>query len=317
MRMAIVGAWPPEQFAGALTLGNVAHQLVLTGTASIVGDVLVGSGGATTGSISGYPTPASLPVKGDIKKINQTALPQYSFEYLNETVRYYKALRSGVVPDSLRASFVEPNAPIADSLVSQDQPLYFMRSAGVRVASTACLSGLITIFSSDTVLIEKGARMHGCVIVGLKGITVRSNGLSSVQLLSSRIRLQSGTRCMYPSLALSLPFDTSKGGRQELIIESGASLDGFAGMVSPRGDDVLEIQEGAHVTGAAYSSARMTLDGSVTGSALGYDFYFYEPPSIYLGWIRKGTVDRSALPEGFLVPPLFSQTRRLGVLDWM
>jgi hypothetical protein len=47
------------------------------------------------------------------------------------------------------------------------------------------------------------------------------------------------------------------------------------------------------------------------------DFYFYEQPTQYYGWLRSGRIDRSALPAGFLVPPGFSEKVHLEVLDWL
>jgi hypothetical protein len=55
----------------------------------------------------------------------------------------------------------------------------------------------------------------------------------------------------------------------------------------------------------------------VIGTVIADDFYFYESPTKYYGWLRGGSIDHMALPKGFLIPPGFSSDKQLAVIDWI
>ena len=78
-RVALAGAKPLACFDNALLLGNTEHQLVVTGTASITGDVVVGQRGVSTGTLPGTPTPSRLPITGKVTRRSVSPMP-----YLNK-----------------------------------------------------------------------------------------------------------------------------------------------------------------------------------------------------------------------------------------
>jgi hypothetical protein len=108
---------------------------------------------------------------------------------------------------------------------------------------------------------------------------------------------------------------------QGIVIKEQARVEGFVGMIMKGNiihpEPVVVVSSGATVTGAIYSDGKITLDGTVLGSVLTHDFYFYEAPTTYLGWLRGGIIDRVNLPKGFLAPIGFCSTFHLDVLDWL
>jgi hypothetical protein len=56
------------------------------------------------------------------------------------------------------------------------------------------------------------------------------------------------------------------------------------------------------VTGVVYSTTRIESDGDIMGSVLTNDFYFYEEPTTYLGWLKRGSIDRVNLPAWYSAP---------------
>ena len=220
------------------------------------------------------------------------------------------------LPDSVKEIHLPLGCLLSDSLSRPIVPLYLLARGRISIGPTARLSGLITIAGPDSIVIENGARVEGCVIVALRGVVVQGAQLSSVQILSSCIDFAGGSTASYPTIALSIPLDTAANLDQSLTVQSGANLEGFVGLISQRGDDVLTLQKGSSIAGSVFSTARLTLDGSVVGSAFAYDLYFYDAPAIYLGWMRMGGIDRDALPGGFLIPPIFSGGKEYDVLTW-
>ena len=206
---------------------------------------------------------------------------------------------------------------LKDSIARSNAPLYICCHGRVVVAPGARLSGLICVISSDSILVENGALISGCVLVAMKGIRVGGAFLSSIQLISPRVVLNCGCQGTYPCIVISIPMDPLEALSQRVHIASGANIAGFIAMASPRGDDVLEIAAGAHVRGGVFSSSRLTLDGDLVGSAVSSDLYFYEAPTSYFGWKRSGTVDRLKLPNGLLTAPIFKGKSDFSVFEWL
>jgi hypothetical protein len=121
----------------------------------------------------------------------------------------------------------------------------------------------------------------------------------------------------YPGILLSLPTDSVAAGSQQITIKAGVLAEGFLAMLSPSGDDALILEAGSSLTGSVFTQNRLTLDGTLRGSAVAEDLFFYEAPSTYLGWMRSGTVERALLPRGFLTPPIFDGVRDFRILEWL
>jgi hypothetical protein len=68
---------------------------------------------------------------------------------------------------------------------------------------------------------------------------------------------------------------------------------------------VLFLRPELIIRGAVISETPVTLEGSVHGSVCISDSYFYESPTHYYGWLRNILLDRSNLPKGFLLSPIF------------
>jgi hypothetical protein len=333
LRRATLGQQPGEAFSLALALGNTSHQLILTGDASIIGDVASGPAGVSTGQLHGYSTPAVVPIRGMVTNLAAQAFPQASLERIKFIGDYYRNLlqmtnhgaalgeigvrRLGAIPDSLGNIVLQAGSVLEDSITRQNVPLYLTSRGNITIGQSARLLGLISVISSDSIIVKSGASISGCVLVAMKGIRVGGAVMTSIHLISPHIALNSGSVGRYPSLALSIPLDPTAPVNQKLLLAQGTSFEGFIGMVSPRGDDVLELASGSRLKGAVFSSGRLTLDGDLIGSAVTSDLYFYEAPTSYFGWKRAGTVDRVRLPMGLLIAPIFSGKHVLSVFEWL
>lgn len=334
-RVASLGQTPSEGFSNALCIANTSHQLILTGTSRIEGDVAVGSSGVTTGQLHDYSTPITVPIQGRITHVTPLTFPRTENKRLDEISGHYRNLiasgaggntvtksdysstLASVISDSITSVMMPSGVRMNDSLSRGEHRLYLCASGKVVVGSGSKLSGLITIASRDSVVIENGATAEGVVFVSLRGIRVEAASLRSVQLIAPKVTLGRGAYASYPSIVLSLPLEPSLPAAQELTLRSGSTAEGFVGMISPKGDDVALFETGSTISGAAYSNVRMTLDGDVRGSALTYDLFFYSAPTMYLGWKRSGTIKRAEIPDNLLIPPLFAGKRTFSVMEWL
>jgi cytoskeletal protein CcmA (bactofilin family) len=179
---------------------------------------------------------------------------------------------------------------------------------------------LVSLFATQEIIVSGWANIEHAILMSGKSIELKPGSTILGQVLSPLVKVDSGAVAKYPSAIISFPVD-SVGERQKIEILGGAHVEGLVALVgtspsSPQ-DNIVEIQPRAVIIGAAYSENRMTLDGTVIGTVFTKDFYFYEAPTQYLGWVRNGVIDRSALAPSFLVPAQFPGADQMDVLDWL
>lgn len=332
VRRAIVAQCGVSGFEKALVFANRNHQLVLAGSAHIKGDVAVGLPGVTTGSLRGRRTPPRIPIDGGITKGVSNNMPAFSRDrvqlvqslfrdYIRSGVhsspRSYTILDSGDYPDSVGTLWLTGSVVLKGEVLRRQAPLRIVVNGSVTIERVARLLGLIAVFASDHINVLPGANLeHGLLIAG-DSISVA--GTLSAQVAAPTISLASGAVLSYPSIVMCMPVKVDSTSLS-LHIASNAMVEGFVGMlaspVARAQENTAVLEQGATITGAVYCTGALTLDGTVFGSVLTKEFFFYDAPTTYFGWIRAGRIDRSALPDGFLLPLGFEGTQR-DVLDWL
>ncbi len=346
IRFALVADLPSVPFNNALVFGNPNHQLIFASTSSITGNVVVGHPGVTIGNLRGRVSPTRIPIHGDIKKETTSKVPVPGFLQLTAEINAYQGLlskgaegagglprgltfssteaihiRSGAIPDSLDYLFVQGDVSIEGNVSRRYPPLYIVVDGTITLQKDSQLRGVIALIASKEIEIKQGAWTDQAILFSRKSVELQEQASVSAQLIASLIRLNEGSVARYPSVLLSLAPDSSLTAKQEILIKNQASVEGFVGCMSAgnTGHDkrLVILEPAATITGAVYSNHNITLDGTVIGTVITNDFYFYEAPTTYLGWLRSGNIDRTKLPSGFLVPPGFSHEIKLDVLEWL
>jgi len=333
VRTALVADRPSKLFENALVFANLSHQLILTGTSHIKGDIVIGPQGVTTGSMRDRQTPARMPVEGRIRKEADLSLPNPQATQLFEIMKRYRDLfpgdfggtephaLSGEIPDSVQHITLSGDVSVDAHLTRRNSPLYVAIQGRATVRPKAALQGLIAIVASKGITISGGAVVENAIFVSGTSIDIQRSARVRGQFIAPSIVVYDGAQALYPSLvisALTARFSTAV---QSISVEDGARVEGFVALLSTgnseQTDSVVVIKPSATVIGALHSDNRITLDGTVIGTVTTRDFYFYEAPTTYYGWLRSGRIDRTKLPSGFLLPPGFSDEMKLKVLDWI
>jgi hypothetical protein len=264
-------------------------------------------------------------------------MPQTDRDAIRTLRQYYESLLAHKAPSEaivLTLASGEPISSVADSidivyasgrlnfqkdsLFHRTRPLVVVApGAEISFSGHVQLEGPLTIVSRESVYVGRDVTLSHLTFYSQKAITVEGARLISSQLLAPRLSMDSTTVASYPSALVSLCASGSAGTRQKIHMKGGSTFEGFIFLDSPYGGDVVTVGSKANVTGAIYSTARVTLDGTVDGTVLASDLYFYEAPTTYLGWIRSGTIDRTALPDGFLIPSLLVGKRSYDILEWL
>ena len=177
------------------------------------------------------------------------------------------------------------------------------------------------MLSSNKIIVEKGASIDHALLFSDISIDLKEGVAVSAQLIAPSITMNTGAIARYPSVLLSMHVALTDTTKQHITLSGNARAEGIVALVAGSdltpAENLIKLGPQATVVGTVYSNTRVQLDGTVVGTVLTKDFYFYEAPTTYLGWLRSGAIDRTKLPSGFLVPPGFDHTLRLDVLEWL
>lgn len=336
--VALLASEPPEEFRNALLLGNGTHQLIMTGKASIKGDVTLGRAGATIGNLFGTSTPLKLPIEGKIRALEQPGLPPYHSACFEKETAFDSTLLSrraeisagGETPfpslenisDTIENIAFDHNLTIISKVARREIPLTIVVNGSVDITGTASIAGLVRIVAGGPVIVRNGATITHGILFSDDSFSVESGANISAQIIAPSIIIDSGAVLHYPSVLASCAHDSMSGQTQKIILRRHARVEGIICFLTRNAETMqsmprVTMEENAEIIGALYSEGKVTMDGAVFGSVLAKDFCFYISPTFYVGWLRKGAIDRSKLPQGYAIPMGFSGRLELKVLDWL
>ncbi len=341
-RFALVGQTPTERFKNSLIFSNKSHQLVLTGSTHIKGDVMVGSAGVSIGTLANYPTPRIIPIEGKVKRDPKINIQNFDLTKQND---YYDALLSGTIPQSVehvgvqylqsesqllissriiksetKYFSVKGNAIIDSVLIRREDPLYIVVDGEVTFGASVHIDGIVCIASSQSIRISRGMHIDGSILYSRKEIIVEPEAILTAQIIAPSIQIETGAKMLYPSALISYIKKDNNGQQKGIKIKNSAQVEGtiIIGAEDKTNNDVfLSIESSAKISGFIISNTSITLDGSIDGCVQTKDFYFYESPTTYLGWLRSARIDREALPQSALMTVGIDTLSQLQVIDWL
>lgn len=343
-RSALIASRLTAEDGPALVLGNIQHGLTLTGSAEIVGNVEVGPRGATTGSMKNEIQPTELPIRGDVLTSSMKRQMVRGSMIMNQVMLAKSLLLishrrrldldpSGELVDttgyvnlsnlsrSVDELFSAGNLKLAGSIMRRGPPLEIVALGHLTFIPGLNLNGFIAVLSRDSILIPSNVELNNCVVVSCKSISLGENASVRSQLFSPVIRCSSSSSAYYPSLCVSAGFSDTSGVVQSIVLSEGARIAGSVIMDAGKGitlaKAVIDLKAGSVVTGGVFTNGYLTMDGTVKGMVRAYDLYFYELPTTYIGWMRKGRINRKELSGSFLNPVGISGTSRNEVLAWL
>jgi len=344
---ALIGERPSSNTKIALTYTNPEHQLIFTGNIQINGDVEVGSRGITLGTIPQYPTPRRLPIQGNVirRSFNRD---NSSFKDINSQIENYNELidlvkkkeysiTNGTIikngsfdltkleTDTSDIIFIEQNANLTGKIHCRGKPIQIVINGDVTFLSSeiSSLSGPIIIVATGRITLPPSTSIENIILYSQRSIDVLSDSKINAQLIAPRIIIQSNTLLSYPSAVYSYKAtgDTTQVERA-IRIESGSLVEGFVGMDGNERvydkPELIIINQLATITGTIVSEEALTLEGRVLGSIITKEFYFYQEPTRYYGWVKQGLIDKNALPSSYLTPlGMNSSSTSWEVLEWL
>jgi hypothetical protein len=325
---ALLGAATEGDLSQALLYAHRSHQLVLTGDVKIRGDVTTGNSGITIGTLRDYSTPLQLPVEGQVQTIKGVKLPPLRSAPLE---RHLSVLR-GYLIDSLRADegrvmlhgsqdirllpesinddvhsiVLDVSTTTQGDFPDRTKDLTVIVQGDLTLHSSTRMRGNYCLVATGPITVDPGARIEGGIIISLKTILIRAGSDLSVQCVAPVIKVEENSRLRYPSVLYAMDPSGVDTTALTLDVKPGSVVEGMLALSTTRdgelSSNLLRIHRGARVTGVVYSTTRIESDGDIMGSVLTNDFYFYEEPTTYLGWLKRGSIDRVNLPAWYSAP---------------
>ncbi len=354
MHSALIGQRMNALFKNALVYFNPQHQLVFAGEAQVVGDVQVGRNGATLGVLEDMKSLPGFPVTGTIESdgsfdgfdFNEFGIQVEAFDSLLETAGAGGLVLTG--PSPARSSggdydfekiaqgratevVLHGSQVISGRVVRVGEPLRLIILGSVTFSAGATVFGPIQILSTGAITVPPDVRLEYTILYSQDSIEVLSSAECKAQLISPRMTIHSRAKLDYPSSLVAWASTDSIGPSDEpaiaeaprsVVLKDNVVVQG-AVIMNKRAVPLDELElvvltPSSKVVGLVYSGEEITFDGTVIGTVITNDFYFYESPTRYFGWIRAGKIVRTDLPESFLIPVgLVADSPQLDILDWI
>lgn len=332
----LVGAIPDSVFDYAIALKDTNSSLSLTGTTTINGDIASGYNQIERSTFKGFPFRGNF--TGEAKKKDMRDLfPDFQYGSLEAQL----ARHTSFFESENKSQFVIRDLnELAQS--QEGDTLYFANSQewSVTQASTfpkdivVLVEGNLTItgdgnlgtyttfIAKDTLSIGGSVTATHAILSAGKFMELHDKVSMSAQLISrGRIQLRDQVYLTYPSLVYTST-TTFLGEQEEVIhLQDESVVDGT--LIYPietgsfnQEQFRIKIDEKALVRGSIYNQGQTELAGTVYGSVLTKQFFFYESPTTYINWIKDAEIDITQRPQDYIVPIGFSDSTKYIILDW-
>lgn len=332
----LYGVSTTDSFEQAVILGDTSSVLMLTGSTQLKGDILTGQSGTRTTDFKGISFSGSM--EGEQEYRSGKLLPDFDVSFIqNQEEVINRSLQDGIFSSfaSNYKGIGNINSMEGDTLYfeentswSSKDSIKFPKDLTIVVDGSLSLNGNYHFGSYSKLLVRDTLRVGGSVrgehqlLYAGKSLQIGGGATLSAQVLSgNEIIIRDDAYLTYPSLLFTSEEFSAE--RKEVIIDvrDRSRVDGTIIYPVPANNFTsglfkIRVTEDAFVRGAIYSKGQTELHGTVQGSVLTQQFYFYESPSSYINWLKGAVIDISQRPENYVVPLGFSQDPEYQLLDW-
>ncbi len=329
----LVGNQEIPSFQLSTVVLDINNALTLTGNTALIGDYAISNNSITTSSFRGFPFRGTL----DGTRLEDTETVDLELTKYFEQVDWYEVLFEG---SRLNRFAFHNKRAIQTQLVEQDtlyvseslelelndvpirNPFVLIVEGNLTLSGTTELPDYAHIIVSDSLLIEGGLTGSFIQLYAEDYIRISENTMLSAQVLSEgTIEVGDQAYLTYPSVLISSKEAYAGGGFSSISVNDQSIIDGtIMYPIKPnlinREQLKVTIDTAALVRGVIYTQGLTELFGTVHGTIITDQFYFYESPTSYFNWIKDATIDRTQRPKDFVIPFGFSDSASFEILDW-
>lgn len=338
----IAGQVMPRIFQSAIILGGEAYPLVVNGNNRITGDVHVGERGVEPGIIATRGFTGDKLVDGEIYRHKESVLPELNSRQLD---RAFQALASSdglsghmeryqgdlMIDSVFIAGLQSPGLFVCGNVSIRHQSKTPLLPDGFTLRATGSINaggqgnlGHGLILKATQVVFKDRIQAEDCQIYADSSIIFKDACHLSAQAFCAHvIRLQDEAVLRYPSVLYSPGSVEGNQLKGSIELADRAVVQGsifFRVMDKKKrnmiNDVRIEIGGSAQVTGIIYSDSDTQMKGTVYGCVAVRKFYLFVPPTTCYNWMRDATIDRTRLPESFLLPLAFEPVNGFEIVKW-
>ena len=334
---AWVGEIPPNAFRNAIFLWGTESSLNVAGHTQVIGDIIIGERGMTESIFKGQGFDGL--VAGEVHATPGLEAPFFDHSLFDQAIdrcetyllhyAYLSPLDGAGEELSSTPSLPSENARIVrtdDLRLSVRDSLLFDEPVTIITGGDLILEGPLhflpgTIFiSGGTLHLQDNVVGEGGLFYGRRRIEVTGSRHCAGQFLSAEhIRISRNAYLRYPSVLYISGSAAVFGGSIEITHHTAVDGTVIHPTLSPQPDMPrarIQIADSAKVRGAVYNGLETEMSGSIYGSLLTHQLYFYDTPTSYINWLKDATINVSRRPINYVCPLQFSPTPRLTVFAW-
>ncbi len=334
----MVGQNGDRLFNHAIVLGDVRTPLNLTGSTSVNGDILTGLEGVQYRPFRGEIFSGSF--SGNVSIADSSALPLFRTDLVDREIEKYRSLIETPPGDmySQKGSYI--NIP---SFKALDDHTVFFKEGNLSIqanspaflpdSTTWIVTGNLTVngeldagrftrfIVGDTLTVNSNLKGEHTLFYAGKLARMAGNTNVSAQIISEGdISLSGKNYLRYPSLLYVKPDiqGSIKTGtinvKNETLIEGVIMISDIVDAIVTDEKTLISIGEGVTLKGAVYNTSRTEMSGTVYGTVMTNQFYFYNSPTTYLNWLKDAQINIADRPSPFAVPIGFSEEAEFEIL---
>lgn len=317
----LVGQEADGSFEQAVLLGDVRSSLSVTGSAKIKGDMTVGPQGVELRPFKGKRFSGT--VEGDVLNKKKDILPSFREDLILRSIEGFEdKLKNGTEGSSFFKGnhsqsriFIRGDCALSSESLNEwdlGSENILICSGRMSVNGNVALPDLSVLIAGKGIEIREQVEGRQLLFYTPGSIWIEGNGNLSGQLLAGdTVTITGNARLRYPSFVwVNHP---ATDGQKVIEINGSAKVDGtvvYNGELSGKGDKLLNkilIGPNAIVRGSIFNTHQSELHGTLKGTLLTNQLYFYQSPTTYINWIKDGTVNVKQRPANYLLPPGFSE----------
>ncbi|MDD3685244.1 MAG: hypothetical protein PHE56_00620 [Bacteroidales bacterium] len=302
-KSAIVGNKRSANNKTCLYLTDQDEILYLTGETKIEGDVSVSEKGVRSKMLEGRNFSGKTLVNGNIQR-SKSDLPEVNLELLEDSdykfseIFYAGQLTAG---DTLYNPFTA-------------SPIELVVRSGLK---DIMIIGKVVITCENKIVIDKSCKLENVIIIAPE-VTIGEGFCGSVQIFASdTVFIEKGAKLNYPSFIALFPKAFS-GGR--VIMEEDSEIIGgillYQEYIDKNSPSLISLDKNSKLTGVVYSNDRVELKGIVKGRVFTDGIVLETASSAYKNVLMDAEISIKNYNQFFIEPAIFKDAK-LGVLRWL
>ncbi|NND72050.1 MAG: hypothetical protein HKN43_10765 [Rhodothermales bacterium] len=283
---AYIGTDPHDIVDMAIHLSDVDKRLFVTGSTTVIGDVVLRGGSLERGSLGGKSFRGQL--SGDV--ITDGSPDTFQF---GQSVHVYITRL-----DSLLRS--DGSSGVSSPRNSKEAFQYFS-STDITLTDTGWIPDGSVVATAGVLKLSHGVESNFTIYYGRDGVDISGSRTAGGQFFSRRyISIADSSHVPFPSIA----FVSGDPKTAQIRIDSTSVFDGtlaYHAYDLPEASQIanVAVSRGAIVRGAIINDAATSISGTLFGTVATRSFFFYESPSTYVNWLQDARIDVYKRPAWF------------------